>query len=125
MSNGPRFTLKGDRIQLSENDVKRACLDVLGLRHWLPIRQHVGLFQTVAANPRVLTIGTIGDPDFVVVKPPSFFLETKRPGGRLRNEQRTRIDQLKQFYDLDTAVVESVDELVEWLERREQILTRR
>lgn len=116
---GFRLTPKGG-LQLSENDVRKACLDVLRVRHWWPIRQHVGLFSTVGKNPRKISIGETGDPDYIIVKPPSFFLETKRPGGKLSPEQVARIALLKQFYGLDTVVVESVEELLEWLDRHER-----
>ncbi len=113
---GPRFTLKGDKIQLSENDVRKACLDVLRAHHWWPVRQHVGLFRPVARPKDIITIGEKGDPDYLVVRAPSFFMETKRPGGTLSDDQRRRIDQLRQFFGLETVVVESVEQLVEWLE---------
>lgn len=123
---GPRFTLKGDRIQLSENDVRIACLDVLRAHGWWPVRQHVGRFilpdravfeacGKLGVLPRVITAGEKGDPDYLAVKAPSFFMETKRPGGKLSDDQRRRIDQLRQFYALETVVVESVDQLIEWL----------
>jgi hypothetical protein len=118
MMSNPQFRLKPPKLQLSENDVRKACLDLLRLRHWWPIRQHVGLFKT--ADKRWLRIGENGDPDYAVVKTPSFFLEFKRPGGKLSDEQRTRIKTLKQFYGLDTVVVEGVEELIEWLDRRER-----
>jgi hypothetical protein len=111
-----RLTPQG-RVQLSENDVRTACLDLLRARQWWPIRQHVGKFHPVGEPSRIVTIGQTGDPDYVVVKAPSFFLETKRPGGGLRDGQRERIDILRQFYGLDTAVVDSVEDLVDWLDR--------
>ena len=117
---GPRFNLNPPKLQLSENDVRKGCLDLLRLHHWWPIRQHVGVFNPVGRPSQVITIGEKGDPDYIVVKAPSFFLETKRPGGKLSPEQITRIRLLKQFYGLDTLVVESVDELIEWLERHER-----
>ena len=117
MSRGFRLTLsKG--LQLSENDVKKACLDVLRYRHWWPIRQHVGLFTAPDGNK--VSIGETGDPDYAVIKAPSFFLELKRPGGKLSDGQVKRIDALKRFYGLDTVVVESVEELIQWLERYER-----
>lgn len=116
------FRLKGDRLQLSENDVRKACLDVLRAHRWWPIRQHVGVFNPIGRPKSIVTIGEVGDPDYVVICPPSFFLETKRPGGKLSEEQRKRIDLLKQFYGLETVVVESVEELVAWLESHERKL---
>ena len=118
MSKSPQFKLKADRLVVSENDVRKACLDVLRLHHWWPIRQHVGLFKT--RDDRWVNIGETGDPDYVVVKAPSFFLELKRPGGKLSDFQRDRIRTLRQFYDLETVVVEGVEELVEWLDRHER-----
>jgi hypothetical protein len=119
MPNSPKFRLKSPRLlQLSENDVRRACLDVLRMHRWWPIRQHVGLFKTV--DKRWIRIGENGDPDYVVVKAPSFFVELKRPGGILSDDQIARIQDLKQFYGLETVVVESVEELVEWLDRYER-----
>ncbi len=112
---GPRFRLEGDRLKISENDVRKGCLDLLRAHGWWPIRQHVGLFRTVGKNPHIITIGEVGDPDYVIVRAPSFFLETKRPGGELSEAQRKRIDLLRQFYSLDTVVVESVEELIDWL----------
>ena len=126
----PQFRLKAGRVQLSENDVRKACLDLLRLRHWWPIRQHVGRFLPGkvygllcpacrdAVRSSWITIGETGDPDYAVMRAPSFFLETKRPGGELSDEQQRRIYVLKQFYDLDAAVVETVEELSEWLGRR-------
>jgi hypothetical protein len=118
MSNrGPRFQLSGDRLKISENDVRKACLDLLRARRWWPIRQHVGLFNPVGRPSHKISIGEAGDPDYVVVRAPSFFLETKRPGGELSDAQRKRIDTLRRFYDLNTIVVESVEELHDWLDR--------
>lgn len=110
-----RFQLKPPGLHISENDVRKACLDILRLRQWWPIRQHVGRFKTI--DQRYIVIGETGDPDYVVVKPPGFFLETKRPGGELSPEQIKRISDLKTFYGLDTVVVESVEQLIEWLDR--------
>jgi hypothetical protein len=90
----------------------------LRLRQWWPIRQHVGKFQT--KDLRWISIGETGDPDYAVIKAPSFFLELKKPGGELSAEQRDKIFQLKQFYGLETVVVESVEELIEWLDRHDR-----
>jgi len=119
MPNTPRFRLKSPKLlQLSENDVRRACLDVLRYRGWWPIRQHVGLFKTV--DKRWIRIGENGDPDYAVMRAPGFFVEYKRPGGVLSDDQIARIQDLKQFYGLETVVVESVEELIEWLDRHER-----
>lgn len=105
-------------LKLSENDVRKACLDLLRLHHWWPIRQQVGRFQT--KDGRWIRIGETGDPDYAVIQAPSFFLEFKRPGGELSREQIAKIHQLKQFYGLETLVVDNVEELMEWLDRHER-----
>lgn len=118
MPRPPHFRLKSPALKLSENDVKKGCLDLLRLNGWWPIRQHVGLFKT--PDGRWISMGEKGDPDYVVVKAPSFFLELKRPGGELQPEQSDRIFQLRRFYGLDTVVVEGVEELMEWLNRQKR-----
>jgi hypothetical protein len=133
MSKQPQFRLKGQKIVVAESDVTKACIDLLRLHQWWPIRQHVGKFLT----PKVLsllcpacrsalhkahwiTIGETGDPDYAVIKAPSFFLELKKPGGELSDAQRERIFQLEKFYELETVVVENVEELIDWLDRHER-----
>jgi hypothetical protein len=44
MSKPRKFRLQHPR--LSENDVERACLDLLRLRGYWPIRLHAGRFKT-------------------------------------------------------------------------------
>jgi hypothetical protein len=118
MSKTPQFRLKGDKIQLSENDVREACLGLLRAHHWWPIRQHVGLFKT--RDGRWINIGENGDPDYAVIKAPSFFLELKRPGGTLSVAQQERIEQLNRFYGLQTLIVDDAEQLVEWLKQHER-----
>lgn len=114
-----RFRLRPDgRIQLSENDVEKACLDLLLRKHWWPIRQQVGRFRT--PDEGWVTIGEAGDPDYAVIRPPSFFLEVKRPGGELSKVQAKRIYQLELFYGLKTVVVDDVEQFAKWLEAYER-----
>jgi len=121
--------LTSQKIKLSENDVERACLDVLRWRHFYPLRQQSGRFimadravvqalQRMGVSYRWITVGEPGIPDYVI---PRFFVETKRPGGELSVVQQLKITELKAGWDLDTAVVESVEELVAWLARHEQV----
>ena len=114
MSRGFQLTPQG-RIQLSEKDVIKACLDLLHRYRWWPIRQHVGLFHPYKRPKQVIEMGEKGDPDYVIVKAPSFFIEFKRPGGELSDDQRKRQWDLRQFYGLDTLVIERVEDLDEWL----------
>ena len=41
-----RFRLTGDKLKLSENDVERACLDLLRYRRFYPVRLNSGKFKT-------------------------------------------------------------------------------
>jgi hypothetical protein len=54
------------------------------------------------------------------VKAPSFLFEVKRPGGRLSPEQKTRIREIQIGFRLPILVVESVDQLNEWLARHDR-----
>ena len=108
-----RFRLTGPKLKLSENDVERACLDVLRYRRLFPLRQNSGRFKT--ADGRWITIGVPGIPDYVI---PKFFVEVKRPGGILSDVQRAKIYELDRWWDLKTIVVESVEDLIECLEER-------
>jgi hypothetical protein len=115
-----QFRLTGYKPKLSENDVERACLQVLALRGWKVLRLPVGLFKTL--DGRHQTIGELGIPDYVALHPnhPGFFLEVKRPGGKLSKVQEIKIEQLQQGYRLAVAVVDSVDALAAWLGRHEK-----
>ena len=75
-----RFRLRAQKIQLSERDVRDACLMLLNLRHYWYRRMNSGLFRTV--DGRWHTEGQTGDPDYAVLHAsfPGFLLEFKRPG---------------------------------------------
>lgn len=111
-----RFRLKAQRVQLLENDVEKAALDLLRYRGWWPIRLHAGLFRSWDGKRAIHGLEK-GTPDYVVVRSPAFFMETKRPGGILSDEQKAMIDRLERFNGLKTIVVEGVEELVAWLDR--------
>jgi hypothetical protein len=104
-----RFRLRPP--QLSENDVERQCLDLLRLRHYRPVRLQSGRFWTLDKK-RIITIGEPGIPDYVI---PLFFVEVKRPGGELSPEQTTKIHELEHIYDVSVAVVDSLEEMLDWL----------
>jgi hypothetical protein len=107
-----QFRLTPPVVKISENDVEQACLDLLRVRHFYPLRQHSGLFKTPDKKSRYIHIGQPGIPDYVI---PRYFVEVKRSGGTLSEVQKEKIRTLKEHWDLETAVVESVDELIEWL----------
>ncbi|HEY1897581.1 MAG TPA: hypothetical protein VGG62_14975 [Terracidiphilus sp.] len=111
------FRLKAP-LPLAENDVERACLDLLRLQGYWATRLHVGKFKTI--DGRWITIGEKGLPDWIALhaRRPGFLLEVKRPGGGLSADQIFKIQQLTLGYRLAVAVVESALELAHWLEAR-------
>jgi hypothetical protein len=113
-----RFRLTSPKTRLSENDVERACVDLLRYRGWYVARQQSGLFKT--PDGRWIRIGEPGVPDYNVMKAPSFLLEVKRPGGELSPEQKEQIRKIELGFRLPIVVVESVEELITWLDRHER-----
>lgn len=124
-----RFRLRPDgRVKLSENDVEFACLQLLGYRGFYPIRLQVGLFipatreviralKEAGVRFRCVTLGEEGRPDYIVPAAGSFFLETKRPGGKLESTQKQKIWELEKIWRLPTLVVDNVEDLVVWLDQ--------
>jgi len=121
------WQLTGDKIKLTENDVERACLEALRWRHFYPLRQQSGRFilpdrvviqalDRAGVPYRWTTVGEPGIPDYVI---PRFFVEVKRPGGVLSAIQCQKILMLEDQWDLETAVVESVEEQTIWLTEHE------
>ena len=114
-----RFRLTAYKPKIAESHVAKACVQVLALRGWKVMRLPVGLFKTL--DGRHQSIGEPGIPDYVALHPNyiGFFLEVKRPGGKLSKVQEIKIEQLRQGYGLAVAVVDSVEALAEWLRRHE------
>jgi hypothetical protein len=108
-----------------ESDVVKACCDLVRLGGWYPIRLQSGLFKT--PDHRWVRIGEPGLPDFVVIHPeyPAFFMEIKRRGGKLRDEQVQKIAVLRDVLRLAVAVVDSTISLLDWLAEHERIHTDR
>lgn len=114
-----KFRLTPPKIKLSENDVEKACLDLLRVRHFYPLRQQSGLFKTPEIrSSRYVRIGEPGIPDYCI---PRFFVEVKRPGESLSEAQKEKIWTLKEHWGLETAVIENVDELIEWLTHHHEL----
>ena len=109
------FRLTPPPVKLVENDIEKACLDLLWRRGYYPVRLHSGRFKT--PDDRWITIGEPGLPDYVVVKN-DFFLETKAPGRKLSPAQVEKIFELEKVRHIDVATVDSVERLVEWLKKR-------
>ena len=110
------FRLTSPVVKLVERDVTQGCVDILHLKGFMPIRLPVGLYKTPDGK-RWIQIGEKGMPDYVV---PEFFVEVKRPGGELGDDQRRKIAEIEQIWRIPVAVVDSVDALAEWLKLRAQ-----
>lgn len=120
-----KFRLTPPKIELSESDVAKACVDLLRWKHYqpqrlpagryiMPDREVIELCQTHGVKLRWMTLAEPGIPDYVI---PAWFMEVKRPGGKLSPEQEMKIMDLERTWHLPVCVVESVDELIEWLAR--------
>ena len=103
-----RLTPDG-KLKLSEADVVRQIKDFLALRNWVVIRCHVGTFVPLrvakeaiglvkagraeaaerSLNRNIVQACDEGTSDFLAVHPslPPLWIETKRPGGKLRPAQ--------------------------------------
>lgn len=114
------FRLRAPR--LSENDVESACLDLLRLHGYWIARLHAGTFKS-ADGRRWIKGMPKGTPDYACLhwRHESFLLEVKRPGGVLSPEQRFEHESIRQGYHLLIAVVESKEELSEWLALHERV----
>jgi hypothetical protein len=105
----------------SEDDVEKACLDILRLHYkLLPIRLHSGKFRSMDGK-RVITAGIpglTGIPDYVI---PWFFMETKATRGSLSIAQRAMHKYLLDGWGRETIVANSREALEagvdDWLER--------
>jgi hypothetical protein len=118
-----RFRLRPNEFKPSENDVERACKDLLYLRGYRPLRENSGLFPTpdslcdqCRAKARWVRVGEPGMPDYSI---PRFMMEVKRPGGKLSAEQEAKIFELE-IHGVRVAVVDSAEALLAWLEAYER-----
>lgn len=111
------FRLTSPKIKLVENDVEKACLDLLRLRGYYPVRLQSGLFKT--PDGRWCRVGEPGLPDYVIVKR-DWFLEVKRPGGKPNPAQIQKVFELEKIHRIPVATIDSVEHLVEWLDALEK-----
>ena len=104
----------------SERDVIAGCKTILGLHHYWVIRLHAGVFETLDQDRKVHGVPK-GTPDFACLhgRHRSFLMEVKRPGGKLSPVQEIQIAVLREQWELPVVVVESVDELCNWLAKHE------
>jgi hypothetical protein len=115
---GQMFKLRAQKLKLVENDVKKACVDLLGAHGYKALRQQSGGLRT--PDGRWITVGEPGLPDYAI---PAFMVETKRPGARLSEVQQKKIWELENLWKVEVAVVDRVEALAEWLREREQSRT--
>jgi hypothetical protein len=110
--------------KLVENDVERACLDLLRLRGYWVARIHAGLFKS-ADGRRWIKGADKGTPDYTAVHErfPGFLLEVKRPGADASPIQKQKIMEIRLGYHLAIAVVDTVEALAAWLGQHEARFT--
>ena len=116
------FKLKQPRLpRLSENDVERACIDLLHVRGYFVIRIHCGTFKTVDGR-RWVKGAEPGTPDYAALHArwPGFLLEVKRPGETPSPAQKFMHLRLQQGFSLPVAVVDCVEALAAWIKEHEQ-----
>jgi hypothetical protein len=116
----PRFTLRAPRVKIVENDVERACADLLALRGYKMHRLHCG--RARFPDGAWITLEEPGIPDWVCIHPqhPGFYLETKRPGSVLSDAQVWMHRVLIRGWRLEVAVIDDVAALAEWLRDHEK-----
>lgn len=112
-----RFRLTAPRVKLVENDVEKACIDLLRLRGYYVVRLQSGLLKT--PDGRWVRIGEPGLPDYVCLKH-DFFLETKAPGKKPSSAQIQKAFEIEKCYGIAVATVDSVERLADWLNAREK-----
>jgi hypothetical protein len=106
---------------ISENDVEAGCMTILQLHSYMPVRLHAGVFQTLDGRRHIHGVKK-GMPDWACLHEfhRSFLLEVKRPGGELSSDQQVQIALLKAQYRLPIVVVETVDQLCDFLAQHER-----
>ena len=108
--------------RLNENDVERACLDLLPLRGYFVVRLHAGTFKS-ADNSRWIKGVAKGVPDYAAIHQhhPGFLLEVKRPGAKPTPEQERKHEELRICYRLAIVTIDSVEGLLAWLSLHERL----
>jgi hypothetical protein len=114
------FRLTSPAIKRSEDDVIEQCLAFLKRRGYWCQRNPVGKWKNVFSN-NIMTMGPVGIPDYIAVHGiyPAFFVEFKRPGKFLRATQQTQFQVIQFGFRLQAVMVDSLEELMRWLEGHE------
>jgi hypothetical protein len=106
----------------SENDVEDGCKTILALHKYKVIRCHAGVYETLDGRRKIYGVPK-GTPDYACLhgRHRNFLLEVKRPGGKLSDDQESEIEKIRlQHEGLPIVVVESVDELCNFLAQHER-----
>jgi hypothetical protein len=106
---------------ISEDDVEAGCLTILEMHNYFVVRMHAGVFKTLDDRRHIHGVKR-GTPDYACLheRHRGFLLEVKRPGGALSVDQQCQIEILKLRFRLPIAVVESADELCNFLAGHER-----
>jgi len=96
------------------------CTAVLAKRGYWLRRNPVGKFRTLSGS--LVEFGPVGIPDYTAVhgKYPAFFVEFKRPGKTLRDTQYDKFPKIQFGYKLAAVMVDSKEQLVDFLEGHER-----
>jgi hypothetical protein len=107
--------------KISENDVEAGCKTILALHRYWVIRLHAGAFKSWDGL-RPIKGCAKGTPDYACLhgRHRNFLLEVKRPGGTLEPDQEIQITMIRDQFELPVVVVESVEELCNFLARHER-----
>src|SRR5262245_32938095 len=105
----------------TENDIEAGCLTILELHNYWLAKLHAGTFKSLDDRRYIKGVKK-GTPDYVCIHEThrNFLLEVKRPGGELSPDQIAQIEFLRLKFHLPIAVVESANELCDFLARHER-----
>lgn len=105
----------------SENDIEAGCKTILALHGYLVLRLNAGVFQTLDCRRKVRGVPK-GTPDYACLhsRYRNFLLEVKRPGGVLSDDQQSTIGGIQLQYRIPIAVVESAQQLSDFLLQHER-----
>jgi hypothetical protein len=110
------FRLTPPTITLTEAQVVKQCIDYLKARNYWCRKNHVGRFKTMAGG--WIIEGPVGIPDYIAAHElyPAFFIEFKRKGKLLRPTQQTEFEVIQFGFRLAAVMVDSLEELMTWLD---------
>jgi hypothetical protein len=108
-------------LAIAENDVEAGCITILQLHNYWVVRLHAGTFKSLDGKRHIRGVPK-GTPDYACLHEShrNFLLEVKRPGGSLSDQQALQIDVIRQNYGLPVVVVESAEELCNFLAQHER-----